>query len=286
MEYSLKKGAKAPFWNKIRTLLKLEIDKDLKHPDHTIKQMSDERRILVQQERKESGTVQLDSEMDQNLDRWIEREDELLKEKQDAKKPMDALEHEAAHAAVHRDNLLLSCSNKRMYVSEEDFDSDDTEDALLPETPVRRADSAAGSSQPVYLREGVEDDERDSLNAVSRIRRMRKRARNQDRSKEETVKEERIVSALGNVGALMAGALEKLASSNSGADRAQENIHEDSIAREDARRALNAVDSISNELTSLRSTVQTEIGETKDMLRLILERLGSGSNDSRPNNTN
>lgn len=210
MEYSLKKGAKAPLWNKIRILLNLEIDKDLKHPDHAIKQMSDERRVPVQQERKESGNVQLNSEMDQNLDWWIEREDEFLKEKQDAKKPMDALEREAAHATVHRDNLLLSRSNKCMYVSEDDFDSDDTEDALLPETRVRRGDSAAGSSQPVYLREGVEDDERDSLNVVSRIRRMRKRVRNQDRSKEESVKEERIVSALGNVGALMAGTWENL----------------------------------------------------------------------------
>lgn len=51
---------------------------------------------------------------------------------------------------------------------------------------------------------------RDSLNVVSRIRRMRKRVRNQDRSKEESVKEERIVSALGNVGALMAGTWENL----------------------------------------------------------------------------
>jgi len=43
MEFSYKKGTKSPFGGKIRALLRVEIDKDLKNPDTTIRQLVNER---------------------------------------------------------------------------------------------------------------------------------------------------------------------------------------------------------------------------------------------------
>src|SRR5207302_4629384 len=94
MEFSYKKGTKAPFWIKIRALLRVEIDKDLKNPDTTIHQLVNEHRAVVAAQKKGSGTAQTDTELDQNLDLWIERENELLREQEDAKKRTEALQRE------------------------------------------------------------------------------------------------------------------------------------------------------------------------------------------------
>ncbi|RPA89135.1 hypothetical protein L873DRAFT_1796284 [Choiromyces venosus 120613-1] len=112
MEYSYKKGIKAPFWSKIQALLQAEIDKDLKNPDTTICQLVNERRTVVTTQKKESETVQMDTELDQNLDLMIEHENELLLEQEDAKKPKEILQREAVQAAIHGDNLLVSHSCK------------------------------------------------------------------------------------------------------------------------------------------------------------------------------
>jgi len=89
MEFSYRKGTMAPLWGKIRALLRVEIDKDLKNPDTTIRQLVNERQAVVAVQKKESRTVETDTELDQNLDLWIKRENELLCEQEDAKKPKE-----------------------------------------------------------------------------------------------------------------------------------------------------------------------------------------------------
>ena len=132
MQFSYKKGTKTPFWNKIRALLWAEIDKDPKNPDITIRQLVNERRAVVAMQKIESGTVQTDTELDHNLDLWIERENELLREQEDAKKPKEVLQREALQAAIHRDNLLVSHSRKRYYSSGSSDDKSDCTEAILP----------------------------------------------------------------------------------------------------------------------------------------------------------
>jgi len=117
MEYRLKKGARKLFWNKMRALLQMEIGKLLKQPEITIKQLADEWYTLVQEQQHESGTVQTDSEMDQNLDLWLERENELKKEIEDTSKPKVRLDIKTAQARVHRDNLMLLAHKKCNYSS-------------------------------------------------------------------------------------------------------------------------------------------------------------------------
>ena len=72
MEFTYKKGAKSPFWEKIKGLLQMEIEKELKNPFKTMQQIVQDRRAIVVIQRKESGTVQMDSELDQNSYIWIE----------------------------------------------------------------------------------------------------------------------------------------------------------------------------------------------------------------------
>ena len=60
-------------------------------------------------QKKESGTVQTDTELDQNLDLWIERENELLCEQEDAKKPKEVSQREAASAKILSCVLCILC---------------------------------------------------------------------------------------------------------------------------------------------------------------------------------
>ena len=72
MEFTYKKGAKSPFWGKIQALLQMEIGKELKNPYKTMQQIVQDRRAIVAIQWKESGTVLMDSELDQNSYIWIE----------------------------------------------------------------------------------------------------------------------------------------------------------------------------------------------------------------------
>jgi len=105
MEFSYKKGTKAPFGAKIRALLQVEIDKDLKNADKTIRQLVNERRAVVVVYKKESGTVQTDTELEQNLDHGIEWENELLREQEDVKKPKEVFVTFPYRFSVHREPL-------------------------------------------------------------------------------------------------------------------------------------------------------------------------------------
>ncbi|KAG0130920.1 hypothetical protein HOY82DRAFT_539695 [Tuber indicum] len=129
------KGIKIPFWSKIRALLKAEIDKDLKNPDITIWQL------------KESRTVQRDTELDHNLDLWIERENELLHQQEDAKKPKEVLQKEAVQAAIHWDNLLLLHSHRCYYSSDSSDSGNDGTEVILSTADRSSHDSLRNDNQ-------------------------------------------------------------------------------------------------------------------------------------------
>jgi len=253
MQYSLKKGARKPFWNKIRALLQIEIGKSLKQPEVTIKQLADECRALVQEQQRESGTVQTDSEMDQNLDRWLEREDELKKEIEDAKKPKERLDVEAAQARVHRDNLMLLAHKKRNYCSQDnDSQATDNEESVTPQLESYHDDDGNDTNQETC--------------AISTNRGMQKKTRQQDKRKKEEAADMVLVGALDSLGARIGGSMEKMVAVQS-ADAVE------SVEREDAGKALRAVEKVNEWLDVFEAVMTKESKETKDLLQTILGRL-------------
>jgi len=198
MEFSYKKGTKAPFWGKIPALLRAEIDKDLKNPDTTICQLVNERRAVVAVQKKESGTVQTDTELDQNLDLWIERENELLREQEDAKKPKEVLQREALQAAIHRDNLLVSYSRKRYYSSGSSDDGSDCTEVILP-TAEGSSYNGLGSDHQNGT-PAMPDSQEKTEEAIQKVRHMRKKTRHEDYRKKDQQINSQLIDTLAGMG--------------------------------------------------------------------------------------
>ena len=273
MEYSLKKGTKTPFWNKIRALLRMEIGKELKYPHATLGQLADERRVVVDAQRKESGTVQRDTEIDQNLDIWIEREDELQREREDAQKPKSVLEQESAQATMHCDNLLVPRSQKRTL--NEMLDPTDTQDS-----DAGSITTIVDSPQPEPKNQYREDrqTERQNTLAIRSVRKMQKRMRKETQADRDAAKDDKIVGAFNNMGTVIAAALSALGESSQAAPNP---IVEGHVldAEDSASRVLEAVEGLSTRLDALEKVVTTGNIETRDMLRLILAQLAASKRD-------
>jgi hypothetical protein len=106
-------GNKKQFWSKMSLLLQQECRVLLKDPQSTIDDMVAARRIVVAQQKTESGTVQQETELLQTLDLWIDIEDEKKRLKDDAKKSAATKEKEAGEAADRRANLFKPRSEKK-----------------------------------------------------------------------------------------------------------------------------------------------------------------------------
>ena len=279
MEYSLQKGMKTPFWNKIRALLRMEIGKELKYPHATLGQLADERRVVVDAQRKESGTVQRDTEIDQNLDIWIEREDELQREREDAQKPKSVLEQESAQAKMHCDSLLVPRSQKRTL--NEMLDPTDTQDS--------DADTIAtivDSPEPEPKNQYREDRQTKSQNTLAErnLGKIQKRMRKETQADRDAASDDKIVGALNNMGTVIATALSSLGESSQAARNpiiegpvleAKNSASRVLEAKNSASRVLEAVEGLSSRLDGLEQVVTTGNIEIRDMLRLILAQLAA-----------
>ena len=255
MEFSYKKGTKAPFWGKIRALLRAEIDKDLKNPDTTMRQLVNERRAVVAVQKKESGTAQTDTELDQNLDHWIERENELLREQEDVKKPKEVLQKEALQAAIHRDNLLVSHSRKRYYSSSSSDNGSDCTEVMLPTAEGSSYNGLGSDHHGGTL--AMPDSQEQTEEAIQKVRHMRKKTRHEDYRKKDQQINSQLIDALTGMGQKVSDALGKLGSS------------------EGTSVGMEAAEAMSNRIDRLEETMKATNGETKDMLQLILSRLGT-----------
>ncbi|KAG0643060.1 hypothetical protein HOY80DRAFT_998007 [Tuber brumale] len=198
MEFSYKKGTKALFWSKIRTLLGAEIDEDLKNPDTTIWQLVNECLAVVMTQKEDCGTVQTDTELDQNLDLWIEHTNELLREQEDAKKPKEVLQKEAAKAAIHWDNLLVSHGRKRYYSSDSSDNGSDRTEVIAPTAEKSSYDDLASDDQkrtPAKL-----DTEQQTAKAIRKVPHMRKKPQHEDNQKEDQQINFQLIDSLTGMG--------------------------------------------------------------------------------------
>ena len=106
-------GRMRAFWNKMSLLLEQENGVKLRDTRSTMNDLVAARKLEVEKHRKESGTVQNDTELTQTLDRWIEHEDLEDQRRADAKKAPSALAKEAREASIHRMNMMRTWSKKR-----------------------------------------------------------------------------------------------------------------------------------------------------------------------------
>jgi hypothetical protein len=106
-------GRMRAFWNKISLLLEQEHGVKLRDTRSTMNDLVAGRKLEVERHRKESGTVQNDTELTQNVDQWIEHEEVEEQRRANAKKAPDTLAKEAKEAEVHRRNMMRIWSRKR-----------------------------------------------------------------------------------------------------------------------------------------------------------------------------
>jgi len=191
------------------------------------------------------------------------------------KKPQDLLDREAARAAVHRDNLLLSRHNKRNYSSDDDSNADwvETED---------EQEFSTGTIQPQRYREDEEESPANQeVRAVRTIRSMRKKSRRQDTQKKDESTDMALVGALNGLGARIGGAMEQLVAASviQGEERQAAPLAaaNDETAREEARKALLSVERVNGRLDEFETVIKKENSETKDLLRMVLARLPATS---------
>lgn len=86
------------------------------------------RKAQLRVQKKESGTVQSDTELTQAVDQWIKVEERYEQEKNQSKVAgKNVVDREAEEAAVHRANLLRSLHKKRNWSSEEENSESDSE---------------------------------------------------------------------------------------------------------------------------------------------------------------
>jgi hypothetical protein len=118
-------GQKGNFWKKISQLLEQEHGIILKEPRSTMQDIMAARRAEVEKfkDDKMSGRVQEESELTQNVDLWIEREDELKRQRDDAKKGPEELEKEKKEAAAARRNMMVTWCEKNAPSSADSADS-------------------------------------------------------------------------------------------------------------------------------------------------------------------
>ncbi|KAF8457325.1 hypothetical protein BDZ91DRAFT_852369 [Kalaharituber pfeilii] len=116
---------KTKFWLKIKLLLLEKIGKELKDPQQAITRMVEQLEIDDRRERKESGTVQQDTDLKQALRRWREHEAAIEQiQKQQKAENETAAEREVKEAKIHRQNLLLPLRDKRpITISSDSSDS-------------------------------------------------------------------------------------------------------------------------------------------------------------------
>jgi hypothetical protein len=129
-------GQKGNFWKKISQLLEQEHGIILKEPRSTMQDIMAARRAEVAkfQDDKMSGRVQEESELTQNVDLWIEREDELKRQREDAKKGPEELEKEKKEAAAARRNMMVTWCEKNAPGSADSADSATGEKRALSQT--------------------------------------------------------------------------------------------------------------------------------------------------------
>jgi hypothetical protein len=106
-------GNKTNFWEFIKEMLAVDTGVLLKDPRGTVSDMMKERKRVVSAERKESGTVQEETELSQQLDRWISYVDEMEEKRTDSKKAASVQEKEKNDAAIVRRNMLVRYGKKR-----------------------------------------------------------------------------------------------------------------------------------------------------------------------------
>ena len=110
------------------------------------------------------------------------------------------------------------------------------------------------------------------------IRSMRKRSRRQDtKRKDETA----LVGALNGLGSRIGGAMEQFVAASVNQERQVASVPtaavNDEVARDDARRAMHAVEQVNERLDGFETVMKKENRETKDLLRMVLDRLPAGS---------
>jgi len=191
------------------------------------------------------------------MDLWIERENELLREQEDAKKPKAVLQREAVQAAIHRDNLLVShsLSRKQYYHSGFSEHASDSTEVILP--------TAEGSSENGLRSDhqggtpAMPDSQEQTEEAIQKIRHMRKKSCHEDYRKKDQQINSQLIDALTGIGQKVSDALGKLALSKG------------------SSAGMEAAETMSNRIDRLKETMKATNGETKDMLQLILSRLGT-----------
>ncbi|KAI5801182.1 hypothetical protein EDC01DRAFT_628132 [Geopyxis carbonaria] len=128
-------GSKKQFWLDISAMLEEETGLKLRDPQSTVSGLVATREAVVKKQRKESGTVQEETELTQILDMWIARDLEM-KDMAKALKSPSAAQKEAEEAEIQRQNLLLPRGLKRKSNRPELLE--DFEDEPLPDTPSKK----------------------------------------------------------------------------------------------------------------------------------------------------
>lgn len=101
-------GGKLAFWKKMSVLLQQEHGVKLRDARSTVQDMVTARKIEVVKYRKESRTVQNDTELTQAVDQWITHLEVEDQKRRDSKKTPDILAKEAKEASVHRMNMCYN----------------------------------------------------------------------------------------------------------------------------------------------------------------------------------
>ncbi|KAI5816078.1 hypothetical protein BZA77DRAFT_67862 [Pyronema omphalodes] len=112
-------GNKKQFWQKMSLLLQQECGLLLRDPQSTVDDMVASRRIVLARQKKESGTVQQDTELLQALDVLVAIEDEKKKAREDLKKTAAEKEKEAQEASERRASLFKPVSQRKKREHEE-----------------------------------------------------------------------------------------------------------------------------------------------------------------------
>ncbi|KAI5792001.1 hypothetical protein EDC01DRAFT_630496 [Geopyxis carbonaria] len=165
------------FWLDVRAMLEDETGLKLKDPQSTVSSLVATREAVVKRQRKESGTVQEETELTQVLDMWIARDLEMKEEAKAGKAP-SAAQKEASEAEIQRQNLLLPRGLKRK-PSQSDISEISTDDVPEPsKSPRRNKDTAKqeiilmamdriGQSMEIAARTLAESKQREQFQGVT-----------------------------------------------------------------------------------------------------------------------
>lgn len=103
----------------ISILLMQEIGRTVENPRAPVGSMVVSRRVEKQLQERESGTVQSDTELMQDLDEWIEFLDEVEREGNERKaEEAGEIDQDAVRSEFHRNNFLSLHANKRYFSDE------------------------------------------------------------------------------------------------------------------------------------------------------------------------